>query len=920
MKPSKRTQRKPVKKAVSIVNPKEMIDKYLLTRSPMVEQDIMRVLFILYCAKKGISLKFTDKVLVEDPDNQDPLYRRLRNAATGGREDHQFVEHLQIMYDKLSGPGKSILDKTYTDLLRSVVMNYGKVNNTVAFPPVPLLTTVAEILSDYECKSAYLFNDNLGALSWFLDDDIKVYAHEDSEYHNIIRDVLHDALGFKMSIDSHTRKLKYDACVSFTGVDYYFAQKESYDMSCGSKSNANAAGLSALVNLDMADVIVFLVHHQVANNKEYEGYRRKICNDGILDMVITLPDNIFSDAKVATSLVVINKNKKDDKVTFISADNVFRRLKSKTSDIDIRKEAKPEEMVTVSYSEIAELEHTFNAHVYIQDAECQEGQELVPLKDIARFIYGLNGEAKGTEVINSDSCSDNIIDAIYNIRYHNAVPWGEYYTISSPAVVFDVDLDFKLSLVVYLDKKPCSVFMTCYSLIPDTSKVLPQYLAYALLTDKSFARYIKHVLEYYAEVDGIRPAYLLNRKIPIYKDLTRQAEVIRPFIKQEEASSRHNVILALSDERAMTNTYMSVLAEKNIRVLGIASSVVQLQSLLNRYASSTISAQDKLDAVIVDADIKWGHNDKEAEYDGLIELSYICNESNIPFYLISKDESDQIPVHRRILSYFTEDNNRRFFLDGMDNFKKLLESMQHELEASVSDDSLLRNKYGEFYTAAEWLDSQRPGMNFALNVTKELKADINNSQEEMDKTVNNIRILTQNIIEWLQEVNLAPARLDPGAVAIMLRDKVHGDYIYPEQKIMDESLASMIATLYKIGNDGSHKFLFTDLYRRTAVLSLMVLVQWAHKNKDLFTKQHEGYYITKSAIEVQEFEDIVQVDNSRGEAYYYTRNVHLGVGKILNIQAGDRVRVSGYVYDTKNRRDDLGVIYYSDTKNWKKIN
>lgn len=920
MKPSKRKQRKPVKKSVSTVNPKEMIDKYLLTRSPLVEQDIMRVLFIMYCAKKGISLKFSDKILVEDQDNQDPLYRRLRNAATGGRADHQFVEHLQIMYDKLSGPGKSALDKKYKDLLRSVVMNYGKMNNTVVFPPVPLLTTVADIISDYGCKSVYLFNDNLGAASWFMNDDIKVYAHEDSEYHNIIRDVLHDALGFGMDIECHTKKGKYDACISFTGVDYYFAQGESYDMTYGSKSNAQMSILSTLINKDVADVIVFLAHHQVANNKEYEGYRRKICNDGILDMVITLPDNIFSDAKVATSLVVINKNKKDDKVTFISAENVFRNLRSTTSDIDIRKEAKPEDIATVSYSEMAGLEWSFNANLYIQDAECEEDQELVPLKDIARFIYGLNGEAKGTEVIDSDSCSDNIIDAIYNIRYHNAVLWGEYYTISSPAVVFDVDLDFKLSLAVYLDKKPCSVFMTCYSLIPDTQKILPQYLAYALLTDKSFSRYIKHVLEYYAEVDGIRPAYLLNRKIPIYKNITRQAEVIRPFIKQEEVSSRHNVILALSDERAMTNTYMSVLAEKNIRVLGIASSIVQLQSLLNRYASSTISAQDKVDAVIVDADIKWGHNEKEAEYDGLIELSYICNESNIPFYLISKEESDQIPVHRRILSYFTEDNNRRFFLDGMDNFKKLLESMQHELEASVSDDSLLRNKYGEFYTAAKWLDSQRLGMNFALNVTKELKADINSSQTEMEKTVNNIRILAQNIIEWLQEVNLAPKSLDAGAVAIMLREKTYSDYVYPDQNIMDESLASMIATLYKIGNDGSHKFLFTDLYRRTAVLSLMALVQWAYKNRELFTKQHEGFYISKSAIEVKEFEDVVLVDNSRGEAYYYTRNVHLGVGRIINIQAGDRVRVSGYVFDTKNRRDDLRVIYYSDSKNWKKIN
>lgn len=920
MKPSKRTQRKPIKKAVSTVNPKEMIDKYLLTRSPMVEQDIMRVLFIMYCAKKGISLKFSDKILVEDQDNQDPLYRRLRNAATGGRKDHQFVEYLHTMYDRLSGPGKSILEKSYVDLVKSVVMNYGKMNSTIVFPPVPLLTTVADILSDYGCKSAYLFNDNLGALSWFLDDDIKVYAHEDSEYHNIIRDLLHDALGFEMSIESHTKKGKCDACVSFTGVDYYFAQGESYDMTYDSKSNANAASLSALVNLDVADIIVFLTHHQVANNKEYEGYRRKICNDGILDMVITLPNNIFSDAKVATSLLVINKNKTDDKVTFISADNTLKSLKSMTSDIDIRKEAKAEDIAIVSYSEMAELEWSFNANLYIQDAVCEEDQELVPLSELVRFTSGFDSEPLGMEVITARSCSDSIIDTLCNIRYQSPSKWGGYHNISDPAVIFNIDSNFKLRVAVYPDNKPCSVFMTCYSLLPDTTKILPHYLAYVLLHDKSFEKYLRHVLEYYADVDGIRPIYLLNRKIPIFKDISKQMDVVRPFMEQKQASCRYNIILALSDDRASTKEYLSVLAEKNLRVLGAASSIAQLQSLLNRYASSSISAQDKVDAVIVDADIKSGLSGNEDQYDGLVELSYICNKSNIPFYLISKVERDKMLVHRRILSYFTEDGKKRFFRDGIDNFKKLLESMQHELETSVSDDSLLRNKYGEFYTAAEWLDSQRPGMNFALNVTKELKADINSSQEDMDKTVNNIRILTQNIIEWLQEVNLAPARLDPGAVAIMLRDKVHGDYIYPEQKIMDESLASMIATLYKIGNDGSHKFLFTDLYRRTAVLSLMALAQWAHKNRDLFTKQHEGYYITKSAIEVQEFEDVVQVDNSRGEAYYYTRNVHLGVGKIINIQAGDRVRVSGYVYDTKNRRDDLGVIYYSDTKNWKKTN
>ena len=920
MKPSKRINKNPVKKNINAVNPKEMVDKFLLTRSPLVEQDIMKVLFTLYCAKNGIALECSNNVLVDDSDNPDSLYHRLRNAATGGRKDHAFNEYLQGMYSKLSGPGKSILEKSYNDLVRSVVMDYGKMNNTVVFPPVPLLTTVAEIISDYGCKSVYLFNDNLGTLSWFMRDDVKFYAHNDSEYHNIIRDVLYDALGFKMSIEPHTKRDRTDACVSFTGVDYCYTQGDSYYNTYLSKSNAQMSTLSTLINMDVADVIIYLAHYQVANYKEYEGYRRKICKDGILDMVISLPDNIFSDAKVATSLLVINKNKKDDKVTFISAENVFKNLKSKISDIDIRKEVGPEDMATVSYSEMAELEYAFNAHIYIQDAKCSEGQELVALKDIAGFMHGLGDESLDTEAIDYRSGSDNIIDALYNIRYHKPFSWGGYYNITGPAVIFNIDRDFRLKVAVYPERKRCSVYTRCYSIIPDTKKILPQYLAYVLLTDRSFEKYIKHVLEFYAEADGILPVYLLNRKIPIYKDIDKQIEVIRPFMKQEQVSSRHNVILAFQDECSITNEYMSVLAEKNVRVLGSASTIIQLQSLLNKYDSSATPAQDKVDAVIVDAEIKWGRYADEAKYDGLFELSHICRNSNLPFYLISKVASNEMPVQRPLLAYFTEDGNRRFFRDGIDHFKKLIDSMQQELESKISDDSLLRNKYGEFYIAAEWLDSQRAGMNFAAEITKELKADINCSQEDMDKTVNNIRILTQNIFEWIQEVNLAPASLDPGAVAIMLRDKTYKDYMYPNQNIMDESLASMIATLYKIGNEGSHKFFFCDLYRRTAILSLMTLVQWAYDNKHLFDKQHEGFYISSSIIEVQEFEDVVQCDTSRGEPYFYTRNVHLGVGKISNIKAGDKVRVSGYSLEKKNRREDLGVIYFSDFKNWSKIN
>ena len=655
------------------VNPVEVIDRYFISRSPVVEQDIMKVLFILYCVRKKISLHFTDNVLDEDQSIGDTLYHRLRNAATGGMTGHQFVPHITEMYNCFSTSARLAVNTSYKKILLFILKRYGKMDDTVLLPHTHLLTTVSNIISDYGCRSVYLFNDNMGALSWFLDYDIKVYAHNDSEYLNIIRDVLHDAFGFQMDIADHTEISKTDALVSFSGIDFYFAQRDSYDNSYISRSNLQEATLRTVLNNDNADVIVYLVHHRIANNYEHLPFRKRICEDGILDMVITLPDNIFTDAEVATSLLVINKKKTDDKVTFISAEAAFRKLRYHTSKIDFRTAVSAEDAVVVSYEEMAQAEWAFNAHIYIQDSKCEEGQELVALKDLVGFRSGYNCQGtEEAEIISDLSCSDNIVDALCSFRFDRPKEWMGYRPVSGPAVIFYVNRDFRLKTTVYASPEARPLAYNCYCLTPYADRIMPQYLAYVLMTDKPFGKYIRHVLEYYADGDGIRPAYLLNRKIPVYTDILRQQEAIRPFIKEELSSERKNIILAFSDNRAISNDYMSVLAERNIRVLGTASNTVQLNSLLNKYASDAVASHDKADAVLFDADIKCGLREEEKPYDGLIELSYIFDRYKLPFYLISQEEISKLPVPYRCLSYFTENNIRRHFLAGLNQFRKLV--------------------------------------------------------------------------------------------------------------------------------------------------------------------------------------------------------------------------------------------------------
>ena len=924
MKTSKRKRPQHPTQSAEIVNPYEKIGKYFTSRSPIGEQDIMKIIFIVYCAKKDIRLNFVDNILVSDAEICDNLYLRLYNAATGGRQDHKFQPYVVNMYEAFVEANTRVrIHKEYLGILSHIVQRNAGFRDNILFPPLPLLTTISHILDENDCKSVYLFNDNLGALSWFLSEDVSVYAHNEVEYLNLIRDVLYDALGSKGKIRNHDGKTPYDAIVSFSGVDYFYAQGiDKYITACISKSNLQKQVVSFILDNCTADIMVFLLHHRLGNDSDYTSLRKRFCDEGILDAVVTLSDDTFDDIKVCTSLVVLNRKKTDDKVTFIYSDDLL--FASEESDYDIFKDARPRNRTQVTYREMAEVEWSLNARLYLSPApKCREGQELIRLKDLIIRRAQYDSYAKDSQVLSMCSCSDSIIEAMGELEYIKGRSRRDTYCkVSQPAVIFHIDEDSSINAAVYDSSEPCFIDDSVYTLIPDTSKVLPEYLAYVILHDHSFRKYLWDLMEYPKAFQNILPEYILNREIAIYTDIEKQRQIVDALRKGKEGSRQYNVLIASADSEIIGEERLSLLSRRNIRVVDTAASAMELEQKLKVFTQGSVSASDKLDAVIVDASIPSGSPKSTSQYDGFIAVSsYIQRQYEIPFYAMSdvpRDNMTQVPYF--CWEYFTSETNKRFFSKEINQFTLLLNSLIDELETIKSDDSVLRNKYPEFYTAAEWLDSQRAGMNFAAEITKELKADINCSQEDMDKTVNNIRILTQNIFEWIQEVNLAPASLDPGAVAIMLRDKTYKDYMYPNQNIMDESLASMIATLYKIGNEGSHKFFFCDLYRRTAILSLMTLVQWAYDNKHLFDKQHEGFYISSSIIEVQEFEDVVQCDTSRGEPYFYTRNVHLGIGKISNIKAGDKVRVSGYSLEKKNRREDLGVIYFSDFKNWSKIN
>ena len=368
MKTLKRKMPQNTTQSAEIVNPYEKIGKYFTSRSPIGEQDIMKIIFILYCVKKDIRLNFVDNVLVPEAEIDDNLYPRLYNAATGGRPDHKFQPYVVDMYKAFVESDTRVrIHQEYLRILSRIVQRHAGFRDNILFPPLPLLTTISHILSENGCKSVYLFNDNLGALSWFLSEDVSVYAHNEVEYLNLIRDVLYDALGSKGKIRNHDGVTPYDGIVSFSGVDYFYAQGiDKYVTAVRSKSNLQKKVVSFILNNCTADTMVFLLHHRLANDSDYTDLRKRFCDEGILDAVITLSDDTFNDIKVCTSLVVLNRKKTDDKVTFIYSDDLL--FASEESDYDIFKDANPRNRIQVTYSEMADVEWSLNARLNISPA------------------------------------------------------------------------------------------------------------------------------------------------------------------------------------------------------------------------------------------------------------------------------------------------------------------------------------------------------------------------------------------------------------------------------------------------------------------------------------------------------------------------------------------------------------------------
>lgn len=216
---------------------------------------------------------------------------------------------------------------------------------------------------------------------------------------------------------------KYDTVISNppysqSWVPQMDARFEGYKLAPKSKADF-AFILDGLYSLNASGTAAFILPHGVLFRGQAEGdIRRKLIEDNLLDAVIGLPSNLFTNTGIPVCILVFKKNRANKDVLFIDAQKDFVKNKNK----NIMTDEQVEKVINaykdradidrysrnISVSTILDNDYNLNIPRYIDSFEPEEIPDAVQL---AKDLNEINRESRAlgleiAEMLKQLVCTD----------------------------------------------------------------------------------------------------------------------------------------------------------------------------------------------------------------------------------------------------------------------------------------------------------------------------------------------------------------------------------------------------------------------------------------------------------------------------------------------------------------------------------
>ena len=899
------------------------------------------VYFMLYSHHHGFQVfdeETGDFIYKPGKDSlQDRLYDAARMTFAG--DEAQF-EYLGGLYDLLSGLPKRLFNEVYTFLLDTTLCMTDLVGGTQLQPNSRIALTMANILREHGCQTIWGAYSGIGIYALACH-GMKFTGQEPYAPANLIAEVLCDGFGVKKTeyifadpISEWTRR-KFDGVIGNLPVDADFFNEYRADHLMSQFNEMQDCFIKKLITKKTArKVATVLVHFEFANKPDYDETRKLICEKGLLETVIALPEDIFRDALVPTYLLILDMEGGHTAAEFIDATSSSRRQSAithtyKNNLFDVRDCVKENERIMVGYDSIERCSWAFNPAVYIQNAVCREGQELVPLRDLVTISCG--EMVKGERFIDYSSLSHEFNRVAAGIM-PGASTEGESQHVEGPSVLIALSVATRRhpqKLICGICREHGSYGVTFFLpvLKPNPERILPDYLALALMTDPTLVKYLKSIQEYYT--DDIRSSHILERRIPIYTDLAMQkAAVMDALGRADMAEVSYNVVVAGAGENIAR--YRSALSKYGCVLLSSAETVEGpngLEHLLSELSRENTPVSKKADAVIVVSDISLNGKKDEKAFAGLdavLDLSLLYRKSGLSFFVSSKHNLDEIRNAGIISSRRLKpiESGHFFTTDEQGHpTEALAASVREELDHAMSPESRIRTRHRTAFEAAQWLDET-----YALKdirATETISEFLMAAEEGVDtsRNLSDLRNIAHRIIEILKDCRAVPP-IDNGAIPHLLYDKKFenikdGKTYIQDVQIMRRPLSSSLISLIDIGNEGTHTFRTSANLGSAMLQTLLEFVTWIYDNRDEFSVVLTNYWHIDSEYE-HNWEETSAPAKRRwvaGKEYWTSGDVHLFVPNGTDLKEGDIVTVRGRKEDTGKTKVE-GVKYFAYPKGY----
>lgn len=916
----------------SLCDPLIQNSKWLFERQDV--EGVFPLFYLFYSYNKGLPTCL-DKVRHADKD-EDKLQEKLYNAALGvlGGDPADFSK-LENIYQTMKDMGRDRFGNKYIGFLEGTLCRTSLVSGTAPLPNQIIATTIFKILRKKGCENVYVAYS--GAGSYVVESrGITYRGAETSAQLNLIAEVLADAYGIESYSFINTDPLtdwpkeKYDAVIGNLPVDVDFFDTARADHFLTEFNNKQDAFIKALLKHSTATkVAALLVHFEFANKADYDETRKAICDRGMLDTVIAMSEDIFTQANVPTYIIILDMKGGRDSATFIDATH-FRRGITRTisgNRVDMRFSSKGvRKIIDVSYDRMKDANWAFNPFVYMQGAFCPEGMELVRIGDVAEVVVGMAKKGQFIEPEHLSRSVKTVLEGISATKRKNA--WGNPFTNYKPVPPNSILLGLSsgtrrteqnLVCGMYKGDGPCCTDCFVSVLKPFTEKILPEYLALALLSDPSFAAYYKNIQQYYT--DDIRASHLRQRRIPILTDMIEQRKVVEAAKgTADNEETIYNIVLAGTGNNA--KDYSELLERvrcKVIRTTAYVEGEGGLEEILAHATKEGVALTKKVDAVVFSTDIRLSASGKEQPFYGLdavIDLRLKYEPLGIVFYASSNVGDEEIAqvgiISPRRLKPLLD--GHFFIIKGGLPDKALAMALRKELDTNNSPGARIRSANRDVFEAADWIDSAYEGGKVAEVLSDFLIA--RDFGKDSSRNLNELRIVAHHIIDILKQWNVVPNEpgLDHGAIPKLIYNRKYDckatstTYFYIDDTVMPRTLSSALVSLVEVGNTGSHTFNSDPQLGAGMLNSLMAFVVWIYNGKETLQNRKTQPWFKENKSESVQIGDMpitgpARKETVNGKEIWVCGNVHLQYNPAL--KEGDTVTINSIIPEKKFRTSEI---------------